>query len=44
MIDTCNLFELVEMLLLTQMTPSIVLITACAHIKQLATLILYEVV
>ena len=40
MIDTCNLFELAEMLLCN----SIVLLTACAHIKQLATLILYEVV
>ena len=33
MIDTCNLFELVEMLFLIQLTPSIVLLTACAHIK-----------
>ena len=45
MIDTCNLFELVEMLLcVIQLTPSIVLLTACAHTKQLATIILYEVV
>ena len=44
MIDSCNLFELVEMLLLIQLRPLIVLLTACAHIKQLATLILYEVV
>ena len=43
MIDNCNLFELVKMLQI-QLTPSIVLLTACAHIKQLATLILYEVV
>ena len=43
MIDTCNLFELVKMFLCDSIN-SIVLLTACVHIKQLATLILYEVV
>ena len=44
MIDNFNLFELVEMLLCNSIDTINSLLTACAHIEQLATLILYEVV
>ena len=44
MIHNSTFFELVELLFVIQLTPSIVSLTACAHVKQLCTLKLYEVV